>query len=84
MKIYNLILLMVDIDGDGFPNVNVDPDWWEKHGFNQGEVPPHAGAGTGDSSKWQIWWLLMIINGLLMGYALKRKNSDQKMQKDCA
>ncbi len=74
----------IDTDGDGFPNVNVDPDWWEKHGYNQGEVPPHAGAGTGDSSKWQIWWLLMIINGLLMGYALKRKNSDQKMQKDCA
>ena len=26
MKIYNLILLMVDIDGDGIPDVNVDTD----------------------------------------------------------
>ncbi len=26
MKIYNLILLMVDIDGDGKPDVNVDID----------------------------------------------------------
>ena len=26
MKIYNLILLMVDIDGDGYPDINLDID----------------------------------------------------------
>lgn len=37
MKIYNLILLMVDIDGDGMPNENIKEitEWKPEHNVNE-------------------------------------------------
>ena len=72
--------LNIDEDGDGIPDRNIDADGngiidSEESKKNTGGAI--GSANTGDSSKWNIWWIMMISTSMVMIYAIYRKRKQK-------
>lgn len=72
--------LNIDEDGDGIPDRNIDADGngiidSEERKKNTGGAI--GSANTGDSSKWNLWWIMMISTSMVMIYAIYRKRKQK-------
>ena len=62
----------IDDNGDGIPDRNIDPDWFDRYGKPNSNTNI-GGAFTGDTTKWVIWWILLVVTGATMGYSQYQK-----------
>ncbi len=68
--------LNIDDDGDGKADRNIDADGngiIDSEEGNKNTGGAIGSANTSDNTKWNLWWILMIITSLLMVYAVHKK-----------
>ncbi|MCI9292924.1 MAG: hypothetical protein HFF02_06480, partial [Erysipelotrichaceae bacterium] len=64
--------LNIDDDGDGKPDRNMDADG---NGIIDSEENKNMGgvignANTSDTTKWNIWWLILVMTFLIMSISI--------------